>query len=123
MTGVKWVFKTKYLSDGSLDKHKACLVAKGYAQQPRIDFDDTFAPTARIATIRTVLVVVGKKGWPIYHMDVKSAFLNGDLKEEVYVEQLPGFQQGKNMVYRLKKALYGLKQAPRAWNDKIDAFF
>ena len=56
-------------------------------------------------------------------MNVKSAFLNGDLKEEVYVEQPPGFQQGKNMVYRLKKALYGLKQAPRAWNDKIDAFF
>ena len=67
--------------------------------------------------------MAGKKGCPIYHMDVKSAFLNGDLKEEVHVEQLPGFQQGKNMVYWLKKALYGLKQAPRAWNDKIDAFF
>ena len=90
--GVKWVFKTKYLSDGSLDKHKACLVAKGYAQCPGIDFDDTFTPTAWIATIRTVLAMVGKKGWPIYQMDVKLAFLNGDLKEEVYVEPLPRFQ-------------------------------
>ena len=88
-----------------MDKHKACLVAKIYSQQLGIDFDDTFAPTARIATIRTLLAVDGKKGWPIYQMDVKSAFLNGDLKEEVYVEQPPGFQQGKNMVYRLKKAL------------------
>ena len=90
--GVKWVFKAKYLHDGSLDKHKACLVAKGYAQQPGIDFDDTFAPTAWIATIWTIFPMVGKKGWPIYQMDVKSAFLNGDLKEEVYVEQPPGFQ-------------------------------
>ena len=67
--------------------------------------------------------MVGKKGWPIYQMDVKSTFLNGDLKEEVYVEQPPGFQQGKNMVYRVKKSLYGLKQAPHAWNEKIDSFF
>ena len=92
MIGVKWVFKTKYLSDGSLDKHKTCLGAKGYAQQPGIDFDDTFAPMAWIATIQIVLAMAGRKGWPIYQMDVKSAFLNGDHKEEVYVEQLPGFQ-------------------------------
>ena len=89
---VKWVFKNKYLSDGSLDKHKACLVAEGYAQCLGIDFDDTFAPTAQIMTIWTVLALAGKKGWPIYQMDVKLAFLNGDLKEKVYVEQLPGFQ-------------------------------
>ena len=107
--GVKWVFKTTYLNDGSLDKHKACLVAKGYAQRLGIDFDDTFAPMACIATIWTVLAMAGKRRWPINQMDVKSAFLNGDLKEEVYVKQPPGFQQGKNMVYRLKKAFYGLK--------------
>ena len=94
--GVKWVFKTKYLSDGSLDKHKACLVAKGYAQWLGIDSDDTFAPTAWIVTIRTILAVASKKGWPIYQMDVKSTFLNGDLKEEVYVEQLPRFQKDKS---------------------------
>ena len=86
-----WVFKTKYLSDGSLDKHKACLVAKGYSQQPGIEFDDTFAPMAWTATIWIVLAMAGKKGWPIYQMDVKSLFLNVDLKEEVYVEQPPGF--------------------------------
>ena len=67
--------------------------------------------------------MASKRRWPIYQMDVKSVFLNGDLKEEVYVEQLWGFQQGKNMVYQLKKALYVLKQALHAWNDKIDAFF
>ena len=121
--GAKWVFKTKFLSNGSLDKHKACLAAKGYAQCPGIDFDGTFPLMAWIGTIQTILVVANKRRWPIYQMDVKSAFLNGDLKEEVYVEQPPGFQQGKNMVYRLEKALYGLKQAPRAWNTKIDAFF
>lgn len=123
--GVKWVYKTKYLRDGSLDKHKARLVVKGYAQRPGLDFDDTFAPTARVTTIRTVLAVAGKQRWPIYQMDVKSAFLNGDVKEEIYVEQPPGFftSKTKDMVYRLKKALYGLKQAPRVWNEKIDMFF
>lgn len=90
-----------------------------------IDYEDTFAPTARMATIRTTIALVSKKRWPVYQMDVKSAFLNGDLKEEVYVEQPPGFQRprSKGMVYRLKKALYGLKQAPRAWHEKINAFF
>ena len=106
-----------------MDKHKACLAAKGYVQQPGIDFDDTFAPTAWIATIWTVLAMAWKKGWPIYKMDIKSAFLNGDLKEEVYVEQPPGFQKDKNMVYSLKKALYFLKQAPHAWNEKMDSLF
>ena len=89
--GVKWVFKTKYLSDGSLDKHKAWLGAKGNVEQRGIDFDDTFAPTAWIVTIQTALAMASKNGWPIYQMDVKSMFLNGDLKEEVYVEQPPGF--------------------------------
>ena len=84
--GVKWVFKTKYHSDGSLDKHKARLVAKGYAQRPMLDYDDTFAPIARMATIKTALALAGKLKLPVYHMDVKSAFLNGDLKEEVYVD-------------------------------------
>ena len=104
--GVKWVYKTKYLSDRSLDKHKACLVAKGYAQFLGIDFDDNFAPIAQIATIQIVLAIVGKRRWPIFQMDVKSTFLNSDLKEEVYVEQPLGFQKDKNVVYRLKKALY-----------------
>ena len=115
--GVSWVFKSKYHADGSLDKHKARLVVQGYAKRIGIDFDETFTPTARITSIRVVLALVGHHGWPIYQMDVKSAFLNGDLQEEVYVEQPPGFViAGKHdMVYRLHKALYGLKQAPRAW--------
>ena len=123
--GVRWVYKTKYHADGSLDKHKARLVVKGYAQRAGVDFDETFAPTARITTIRVVLSLAGHFGWPIFQMDVKSAFLNGDLQEEVYVEQPPGFVlSGKeDMIYRLHKALYGLKQAPRAWYQRIDSFF
>ena len=124
MIGVKWVYKTKYHSDGTLDKLKARLVAQGFSQRPGVDFTDTFAPTARMATIRTVLAVASKKSWSVFQMDVKLAFLNGELKEEVYVQQPPGFQSSKNkgMVYRLRKALYDLKHAPRAWNERIDTF-
>ena len=122
--GTKWVFKAKYKSDGSLDKYKARLVAKGFAQIEGFDYKDTFAPTARLTTIRTILALAAQKGWPVMQMDVKSAFLNGYLKEEVYVEQPPGFEVAglENKVCRLQKALYGLKQAPRAWNQRIDRY-
>lgn len=123
--GVKWIYKTKFKEDGSIHKHKARLVAKGYSQQPGVDFTETFAPVARMETIRIVLAVAAQLELPIYQLDVKSAFLNGDLKEEVYVEQPAGYViEGKEeKVYRLRKALYGLKQAPRAWNSKIDHYF
>ena len=123
--GLKWIFKTKYHADGTLDKHKARLVAKGYSQVEGVDYEETFAPTARYTSIRCALALAAHNKWPIFQMDVKSAFLNGDLKEEVYVEQPPGFEilEQQNMVYRLHKALYGLKQAPKAWHDKIDTFF
>ena len=123
--GLKWVYKTKYKEDGSIQKHKARLVAKGYSQQPRIDFNETFAPVARMETIRIVLALAAQMELPIYQLDVKSAFLNGELQEEVYVEQPEGYViKGKeDKVYRLHKALYGLKQAPRAWNSKIDSYF
>ncbi|KAI5349042.1 hypothetical protein L3X38_001929 [Prunus dulcis] len=122
--GVKWVYKTKLNLDGSIQKHKARLVVKGYAQKPGIDFNETFAPVARVDTIRTLIALAAQKGWKLYQLDVKSAFLNGVLKEEVYVDQSDGFvtTNYEDKVYKLKKALYGLKQAPRAWYEEINAY-
>lgn len=123
--GLKWVFRTKFNTDGSIQKHKARLVAKGYAQQEGIDFEETFSPVARFETVRVVLALAAQWKLDVFQLDVKSAFLNGDLQEEVFVEQPLGFvkngEEGK--VYKLQKALYGLKQAPRAWYTKIDSFF
>ncbi|KAL4283880.1 hypothetical protein GQ457_16G026560 [Hibiscus cannabinus] len=123
--GVKWVYKTKTNKEGQVEKYKARLVAKGYKQRQGIDYDEVFAPVARIDTIRLLTAVAAQNKWEIYQMDVKSAFLNGYLEEEVYIEQPLGYiKQGhEDKVYRLKKALYGLKQAPRAWNARIDEYF
>ncbi|KAM1461179.1 hypothetical protein ACFX11_045561 [Malus domestica] len=123
--GVKWVYKTKLNLDGSVQKNKARLVAKGYSQKPGIDYNETFAPVARLDTIRTLIALAAQKEWNLYQLDVKSAFLNGTLKEEVYVEQPQGFvkESEETKVYKLNKALYGLKQAPRAWYDEIDSYF
>ncbi|CAL2249791.1 unnamed protein product [Prunus armeniaca] len=123
--GVKWVYKTKLNLDGTVQKNKARLVAKGYSQKPGIDYNETFAPVARVDTIRTLIALAAHKEWSLYQLDVKSAFLNGVLKEEVYVEQPQGFvkKDEETKVYKLHKALYGLKQAPRAWYDEIDAYF
>ena len=121
--GVKWIYKFKFKSNGSLDKYKAHLVAKGFAQKEGEDFDETFAPTAHYSTIWIVLALASHYAWSIFQLDVKSAFLNGGLEEEVYVEQPHGFEiKGhEHDVYLLKKALYGLKQAPKAWYEKIHA--
>ncbi|KAJ0558737.1 putative RNA-directed DNA polymerase [Helianthus annuus] len=120
--GLKWVFKLKKDAHGNVTKHKARLVAKGYVQQKGVDFEDAFAPVARMETVRLIIAIAASKGWPVHHLDVKSAFLNGDLQEEVYVVQPEGFKvKGKeHLVYKLHKALYGLRQAPRAWNSKLD---
>jgi hypothetical protein len=120
--GLKWVYKLKRDASGKVIKHKARLVAKGYVQQKGIDFEDAFAPVARLETIRLLLALAARNSWLVHHLDVKSAFLNGDLKEDVYVMQPLGFKvKGKeDMVYKLHKALYGLRQAPRAWNTKLD---
>lgn len=120
--GLKWVFKIKRNADGSIIKYKARIVAKGYVQRYWIDYDEVFAPVARMETVRLVIALAASSGWEIHHLDVKTAFLHGELKEEVFVSQPEGFevagQEGK--VYKLRKALYGLKQAPRAWNVKLN---
>ncbi|BBH04495.1 multidrug resistance-associated protein 9 [Prunus dulcis] len=123
--GVKWIYKTKLNLDGSVQKNKARLVAKGYSQKPGIDFNETFAPVARLDTVRTLVAVAAQRNWNLFQLDVKSAFLNGVLNEEVYVDQPSGFvmQGSEDKVYKLKKALYGLKQAPRAWYDEINSYF
>ncbi|MCO5599988.1 hypothetical protein L7F22_054096 [Adiantum nelumboides] len=115
---VKW----QEAMDEEMDAlYKARLVAKGYAQTYGIDYEETFSPVAKMATVRAVTAVAAAKGWILYQMDVKNAFLHGDLQEEVYMVQPPGFQETghPDYVYKLQKALYGLKQGPRAWHDKI----
>eukprot|EP00253_Pinus_taeda_P021376 PITA_21376 len=115
--GCKWVYKNKYKVDGSLDKHKARLVAKRFAQKEGVDYEETFAPTAKWATIRILFALAAQNGWKVHQMDVKTAFLNGDLKEFFFMSQPEGFavKGHEHKVCKLVKSLYGLKQAPRAW--------
>ncbi|KAI3720023.1 hypothetical protein L6452_20930 [Arctium lappa] len=122
--GTKWVFKNKKDEDGTVIRNKARLVAKGYRQEEGIDYDETYAPVACIEAIRMFLAYAAHKNFTVYQMDVKTAFLNGVLKEEVYVSQPEGFvnPDKPNHVYILDKALYGLKQAPRAWYDILSQF-
>lgn len=103
-------------------KHKARLVAKGYVQEHGIDYDEVFAPVTRMEIVRLLLALAAKNMWQVHHLDVKTAFLNGDINEEVYVAQPKGFvKKGQEqMVYKLYKALYGIKQAPHAWYSKLN---
>ncbi|KAG7560254.1 Ribonuclease H-like superfamily [Arabidopsis thaliana x Arabidopsis arenosa] len=119
-----WLFKHKYDADGVLSRHKARLVANGKSQEEGIDFNETFSPVVKPATIRTVLNVGVALNWPIHQLDVKNAFLQGDLEETVYMHQPPGFVDSNypNHVCKLNKAIYGLKQAPRAWNSRFSNF-
>ncbi|CAJ2641766.1 unnamed protein product [Trifolium pratense] len=119
--GTKWVFRNKLNEQGEVVRNKARLVAQGYSQQEGIDYTETFAPVARLEAIRLLLSYAVNHGITLYQMDVKSAFLNGFIYEEVYVKQPPGFEDISNPehVYKLKKSLYGLKQAPRAWYDRL----
>ena len=105
-------------------RYKARLVAKGFVQKYGVDFEEVFAPDARLETVRVLIAIAAQESWEIHHMDVKSAFLNGELKEEVYVELPKEFavEGREGNVLRLRKALYGLRQAPRAWNAKLDNF-
>ncbi|KAL5563802.1 hypothetical protein UlMin_033549 [Ulmus minor] len=120
--GCKWVFKLKYRADGTLERHKARLVAKGYNQTQGLDFFDTFSPVVKPATIKIVLTIALTFGWKVRQLDVQNAFLNGDLEENVYMSQPPGFSHSQypHKLCKLRKALYGLKQAPRAWFTKLN---
>nr|GFC22604.1 ribonuclease H-like domain, reverse transcriptase, RNA-dependent DNA polymerase [Tanacetum cinerariifolium] len=120
--GLKWVYKTKRDTNGNIINHKARLVAKGYIQEHGIDFEEVFASVARMETIRLLLAIAANNKWEVHHLDIKSAILHEDLKEEVYVTQPEGFfeKQDQGKIYRLIKALYGLRQAPHAWNIKLD---
>ena len=122
--GTKWIFKNKSDEFGNIVRNKARLVAQGYTQVEGIDFDETFAPVARLESIRLLLSIACVIGFKLFQMDVKSAFLNGLLKEEAFVEQPKGFEDPHfpNHVYKLDKALYGLKQAPRAWYERLTDF-
>jgi hypothetical protein len=115
--GTKWVFKNKLNKDGQVTRNKVILVCKGYAQIERIDFEETFSPVARMEAIRLLLAYACSKNVKVYQMDVKSSLLNGELEEEVYIEQPEGFQLLENTDYvcKLKNDVYGLKQAPREW--------
>ncbi|GJS74645.1 retrotransposon protein, putative, ty1-copia subclass [Tanacetum coccineum] len=118
---LKWIFRVKTNEFGRVLKNKARLVAQGFRQEEGIDFEESFAPVARIKAIRIFVEYAANKNMTVYQMDVKTAFLIGELKEVVYVSQLEGFvdQDNPSHVYKLKKALYGLKQAPRVWANVI----
>jgi len=113
----KWLFKHKFNADGSLERYKARWVLRGFSQRPGIDFDETFSPVVKPATVRTVLSLALSQHWPIHQLDVKNAFLHGKLTETVYCAQPSGFEDSAypDFVCRLNKSLYGLKKAPRAW--------
>ncbi|GKV28694.1 hypothetical protein SLEP1_g37711 [Rubroshorea leprosula] len=121
LVGCKWVYKIKTHSDGSVEHYKARLVAKGFTQEYGIDYEETFAPVARLTTVRSLLAIAAVRKWKLFQMDVKNAFLNGDLEEDVYMKPPPGLTPSSNKVCRLQRALYGLKQSPRAWFTKFSS--
>ena len=120
----KWVFKLKKDGSGKVVKHKTRLIIKGFLQKKGIDFDEIFSPVVKLTSIRIILGLVASLNLELEQMDVKTAFLHGDLNEEIYMEQLEGFKvsEKENLVCKLKKRLYGLKQAPRQWYKKFDSF-
>jgi len=116
----RWVFTLKYRPDGSVDRYKARLVAKGYTLTYSIDYFETFSPVVRMNSIRILFSIDVNLSWPLLQLNVKNAFLYGDLQEKVYMKQPPGYvAQGETKVCHLKKAIYGLKQSPKVWFGKF----
>ena len=124
IVGSRWVFKVKRNADGSVEKFKARLVAQGYSQAKGIDYQEVFSPVVRSTSIRSLLALANTLDWEIHQMDVKTAFLQGDLTEEIYMEQPEGYRSEEHPDYvcRLKKSLYGLKQSARCWNTALDNY-
>ena len=124
IVGCKWIFKVKQNVDGSVDRCKAGLVAQGFSQQAEEDYDDIFAPVARYSSIRSVLAIANELNLNVHQMDVKTAFLNGELDNEIYMKQPEEYvnKEHPNYVCKLNKSLYGLKQAARCWNLTVDKF-
>ena len=121
LIGCKWIFKTKQKADGSIDKFKARLVARGFTQQYGIDYQDTFSPVVKPATVRLVLSIAVARDWHLRQIDISNAFLHGVLDETAYMQQPPGFQDPRypDYVCKLHKSIYGLKQSPRAWYSRL----
>jgi hypothetical protein len=120
LIGCKWVYTIKLRANGSIERHKARLVALGNRQEYGLDYEETFAPVAKMTIVRTIMAIAVSKGWSLSQMDVKNAFLHGDLKEEIFMSPPPGlFPSSSVEVCCLKRSLYGLKQAPRAWFEKF----
>ena len=117
----KWVFVLKQDEHGNPTRFKARLVAGGHRQVDGVDYGETYAPVSRLTTLRILLAVAARHGWPVYQLDIKTAFLHGDIDTDVYMRQPPGFVDGTNLVCHLTKCLYGLRQAPRAWYEKLSA--
>uniref|UniRef100_A0A2N9FBM1 Integrase catalytic domain-containing protein n=1 Tax=Fagus sylvatica TaxID=28930 RepID=A0A2N9FBM1_FAGSY len=119
IVGCRWVFTVKQNPNGTVDRLKARLVAKGFTQTYGLDYTETFSPVAKLNSIRIIISLAANLDWPLHQLDVKNAFLHGDLNETVYMAQPPGFESKGEYVCHLKKSIYGLKQSPRAWFDKF----
>jgi len=116
------IFRKKYRADGTIERYKARLVARGFSQTKGVDYEETFAPVVKFQSLRAVIALAAANGWVLHQMDVKTAFLQGTLKEEVFMEQPQGLEVVgmEDKVCRLNKSIYGLKQSPRAWYQRLE---